>query len=497
MTALRLSITAFAIGLPCAAQPVSIWKPAPTTSWQWQLSGPVDLSVEAAVYDIDLFDNDASVVAGLHSAGRRVICYLSAGTFEPWRPDASRFPNEVKGRPLTEFEEESWLDIRRLDVIGPVMEARLDLCKAKGFDAVEPDNVDGYQNDTGFPLTPEDQLRYNRFLADQAHARGLSIGLKNDLGQVQELLNDFDWALNEQCVQFNECGLLRPFVEAGKAVFHVEYRGNAEKVCRKTNALGFNSMMKRPDLDATRRPCRTYSPGPSLGAVVHGASGEVWAVAPGEIVSIYGRFMGPEQLSVAGFDDNGRLPAELDKTRVLIDGIPARLLYVQARQIGAIAPYKVETKNRIDVQVVSDSLKSDILSLKVAPVAPGIFTTNWHGQAAMLNEDGSLNTASNPALSGSVTVFYATGEGAREPGSIDGQRAVLPYPVPRLTAAVFIGGKQAPVLYTGAAPGLTGMLQLNVRVPLDAPSGAAVPVALQVGDAMSQPGVTMAVAPTP
>src|SRR5581483_990790 len=128
----------------------------------------------------------------------RAICYLSAGTWEDWRPDANTFPAFVMGNSLS-WPGERWLHIHYLDILGPIMGARLGLCKAKGFDGVEPDNVDGYANDTGFPLTAQDQLRYNIFLANAAHARGLSVGLKNDVDQVEQLLPHFDWTLNESC----------------------------------------------------------------------------------------------------------------------------------------------------------------------------------------------------------------------------------------------------------------------------------------------------------
>ncbi len=256
-----------------AQAPGGVWQPAPGTSWQWQLTTPVDRSVDAAIYDIDLFDNDASVVAALHAQGREVICYLSAGTWENWRPDAGRFPAAVRGS-SNGWPGERWLDIRRLDVLGPIMEARLDLCKTKGFDGVEADNVDGYANRTGFPLTYQDQLTYNRYLAGAAHARGLSIGLKNDLDQVRDLVSSFDWALNEQCFQYNECQLLTPFISAGKAVFQVEYSLSTSQFCPQALAMGFSSMRKRQALDAYREPCaavggppptpsRTATPRPS------------------------------------------------------------------------------------------------------------------------------------------------------------------------------------------------------------------------------------------
>src|SRR5262249_30271870 len=120
---------------------------------------------------------------------------------------------------------------------------------------VEADNVDGYDNDPGFPLSSNDQLTYNRFLAAQAHARGLSIGLKNDLDQVAALQPDFDWALNEQCFQYDECDQLQPFVAAGKAVFETEYQGDPSSYCAKANAAGFMAMGKHESLDAYREPC--------------------------------------------------------------------------------------------------------------------------------------------------------------------------------------------------------------------------------------------------
>ena len=238
------------------SEAVDVWRPALDTSWQWQLNGlPIDRSFDVDMYDIDLFDTDGSLVATLQGEGRKVVCYVNAGGWEDWRPDASLFPDELIGANLDEWEGERWLDIRRLDLLAPIMEARIDLCEAKGFDGIEPDNVDGYLNDTGFPLTYEDQLRYNIWWADAAHRRGLSIGLKNDMDQVPDLLAHFDWALNEQCFEYDECETLLPFVEAGKAVFNVEYELEAEAFCERAVAFGFNSLRKNLELDAQRQSC--------------------------------------------------------------------------------------------------------------------------------------------------------------------------------------------------------------------------------------------------
>ena len=233
-----------------------IWRPAPQTTWQWQLTGsPFDQWYDVAMYDVDLFDTDPLVVPTLHGQGRKAVCYISAGSWENWRPDAAKFPAAVKGKNLDGWAGEKWLDIRNLAVLGPILEARMDLCKAKGFDGIEPDNVDGYANRTGFPLTYADQIRFNTFLAAAAHARGLSVGLKNDLDQVKDLQPLFDWALNEECFRYKECAALRPFVNAGKAVFHVEYKAAPETFCPSTTTRGFSSLKKRLNLDGYRVAC--------------------------------------------------------------------------------------------------------------------------------------------------------------------------------------------------------------------------------------------------
>jgi hypothetical protein len=185
-----------------------------------------------------------------------VICYVDAGAWESFRPDAGRFPRFVLGKVNPEWPDQRWLDIRRLDVLAPIMRARLDMCRAKGFDGVELDEIDGWQQDTGFRLTAGDQLRYNRFLAREVRARGMAAGLKNDLDQVRALLPSFDFAVNEQCVQYAECGRLLPFIRARKPVFHVEYHVAATRFCPIANRLRFSSMRKRLQLDAWRRSCR-------------------------------------------------------------------------------------------------------------------------------------------------------------------------------------------------------------------------------------------------
>ncbi len=240
-------------GIPAHAQDggePAIWQPEPGTSWQWQLTGVIDTQYDVQMVDIDLFETPVDTIDALKAAGRIVICYFSAGSHEDWRPDADTFPEDVIGRSLDDWPGERWLDIRQLDVLQPIMAARLDMAVEKGCDGVEPDNVDAYSNRSGFRLTAQDQLAYNRWLAGAAHARGLSIGLKNDLDQIEELVGDFDWALNEQCFEYNECELLLPFIDAGKAVFGVEYEGDPADFCPQANAFGFSWLAKTVDLTA-------------------------------------------------------------------------------------------------------------------------------------------------------------------------------------------------------------------------------------------------------
>jgi len=238
------------------ADPTAIWRPPPGTSWQWQLSGTIDTSVDVDMYDIDLFEVSQGVIDALHGDGRIVVCYFSAGSREQWRPDADDIAVAARGEPLDGWDGEVWLDVRHASVRS-VMRARLDLAVTKSCDGVEPDNVDGFVNDSGFPLTSADQLDFNRFLATEAHARGLSIGLKNDVDQIDDLVGDFDWALNEECFAFSECGTMTPFIGAGKAVFQVEY-GNAslaDTVCPQAALRGFDTLIKQLELDAWRVAC--------------------------------------------------------------------------------------------------------------------------------------------------------------------------------------------------------------------------------------------------
>ena len=221
------------------------WRPKPTTApWQIQLQGRVDLSIPARVYEVDGFDTRRETVAALHRRGRRAVCYISAGSWENWRADADRFPRAVLGRRYDGYPDERWLDVRRIGLLAPILGRRFEMCARKGFDAVEADNVAGWENDTGFPITAADQLRFNRWLARAVHRHGMSIGLKNDGRQARKLANVFDFAVVEECFQFSECGHYRPFINRGKAVFSVEYELAPGSFCSAARDLRFSSIRK-------------------------------------------------------------------------------------------------------------------------------------------------------------------------------------------------------------------------------------------------------------
>jgi hypothetical protein len=240
------------------SSPSALWQPGLIVGWQWQLTGTLDTSVMAPIFDIDLFDTDASQVSALHAQDRKVICYINMGVWENWRPDISRFPPAVLGKDVAGWPGEKWLDIRQIDLIAPALRARLDQCLEKGFDGVEADNLDGYANNTGFPLSAQDQLTFNRWIADEAHRRSLSIALKNDGEQVSELLPDFDFAIVEDCFAHGECASYSPFITAGKPVFAVEYTDSGltfQDICAQASTLKFNVILKNRNLDAFRQVC--------------------------------------------------------------------------------------------------------------------------------------------------------------------------------------------------------------------------------------------------
>ena len=236
------------------------YKPDSNTSWQWQLSGDINTSYSVEVYDIDLFEAPQSVIDTLHAQGKKVVCYFSGGSYENWRSDKDTFSESILGNDLDGWPGERWLDIRSAD-LKSIMRARLDLAVSKGCDGVEPDNMDGYIKNSGFDLSSDDQLGYNKFIANEARKRGLAVGLKNDIYQVVELEPYFDFSVIEECHQYNECSYLTPFVSYNKPVFNAEYdsayvnntNGARDAMCSDSAALGFQTLVLPVALDDSFR----------------------------------------------------------------------------------------------------------------------------------------------------------------------------------------------------------------------------------------------------
>jgi hypothetical protein len=239
--------------------PADRWLPAPGDSWQIQfVDEPINTDYEVDICFLDLFDTSAELVEGLHQQGRRAVCYISVGSWEDWRPDAADFPEVVLGNDYEGWPGERWLDYSNLDALGPIMAARLDLCAAKGFDGVDPDNIDAFTNDTGFPLTQDDALAYALWLADQAHARGLGIGLKNAPEMAERLAPEFDWMQTESCFEQGWCAQTAPFLGAGKAVFAIEYVEEGMSTadfCPRAADLGISAILKEWDLEEWVEGC--------------------------------------------------------------------------------------------------------------------------------------------------------------------------------------------------------------------------------------------------
>jgi hypothetical protein len=235
------------------------WNPKPGDRLQIQFSGEtIDLTHDVEIYDLDLFETNSEDISILHKQGKKVICYINAGAWEDWRPDADQYLSDLLGNAYDGWPGERWLDIRQISQLEPVLTSRLDLCKQKGFDGVEPDNLDAFQTDTGFPISTEDQLRFNKWFADQAHYRGLSIGLKNDPDQILDLSMFYDYAILEDCFQYDWCDQALPFIDARKPVFTIEYTDRIDSLseyCEDSKQMGFSLLLKNRSLDSFRAVC--------------------------------------------------------------------------------------------------------------------------------------------------------------------------------------------------------------------------------------------------
>ncbi|OKH87237.1 hypothetical protein LF95_10375 [Thalassospira sp. TSL5-1] len=235
------------------------WQAVPKGAFYWQLQGDVTPAKGSRVVDSDLFDTPASQVAKWRKQGLYPVCYVNVGAVEDWRDDASDFPEDVIGAAYEDWDGERWLDISQYWAFSDIIEARLDLCAKKGFLAVEPDNIDGYDNETGFDLSRDDQLAYLRWLTAQAHQRGLAIGQKNAPDLVGDLVDDMDFALLESAWRDDFLAEFKPYRSRNKPVFAVEYRedgASLEKMCGDIGQQGFIGVLAEYDLAGHIENCR-------------------------------------------------------------------------------------------------------------------------------------------------------------------------------------------------------------------------------------------------
>jgi hypothetical protein len=231
-------------------------QPTPLSSWQIQLSGALDTSVDVGVFVAD-FQTDTAVIRRLRDAGRIVICYFSAGTAEAFREDAGRFPESALGAALPDYPNERYVDVRD-ETVRSIMADRVMAAEAAGCDGIHPSGLAAFGASTGLDFDRADQIDYNRWLAGVVHARGLNIGLVDgDTSSSEELVGDFDWVVVWSCL-LADCPSAAPFTSAGKAALLVEYgdETRAEEVCPLAERLELSVIIKRnANMDAFRVGC--------------------------------------------------------------------------------------------------------------------------------------------------------------------------------------------------------------------------------------------------
>lgn len=272
--------------------PAGGWKTLSTKpegwAWQWQLTGTVNETVLDAstnpnkLYDIDMYNATPALISRLKAKGIYVVCYVESGDWASGRPDAGDFAPSILGKALDGFPDEKYINITQLDgaagstgkTLRQIMTARLQLAQSKGCDGIEPDLDDLWvytSAELGFSISRAQQVTYNTFLVQTGHSLGMAVGLKNGAdpgGSFEQSMvaAGADFALNEECNQYDECSDYSAFINAGRPVFQVEYLDNQKKVysgangtCAKNIAAGFDGLVKDSSSSLAalpRTPCR-------------------------------------------------------------------------------------------------------------------------------------------------------------------------------------------------------------------------------------------------
>ncbi|AIZ45324.1 endo alpha-1,4 polygalactosaminidase [Deinococcus radiopugnans] len=233
--------------------------PAGRVSWDWQIGAATDSAVQVTpdvqLIDLDGFTVTAGRVAQLKAQGLYTVCYIDAGSYEPGRPDSARYPDALKIQQDPDWPDEYFLDITDVfkpdSVLAAILTDRMKMCRDKGFDALEPDNLQNDENVRGGRITTQQQLDFNGWIADEAHALGLAVFQKNGPDKIllkdrtgKMMVDKFDGILNEECQQFGECAALAEYVTRGKLALNVEYRRNSTLDCTLMARLGVNALKK-------------------------------------------------------------------------------------------------------------------------------------------------------------------------------------------------------------------------------------------------------------
>jgi len=344
------------------------------------------------------------------------------------------------------------------------------------------DGIGGAFGETGVQAVSADQSQLAVYAALRSNLNLTAVVINktnNDLSSTVNLAN-FQAGSAAQVWQYSAANL-----GAIVAQPNLTLNGNSLTAVFPANSI---TMVVMP-------PATFPVPKPVVATVTNAAS-YVASVAPGEIVVVRGSAMGPANLVGLQVDSNGMVSTSVADVRVLFDGVPAPIVYVSAPQIAAVVPYFAAAKSTTHVQVEYQGVRSDPLTVPVAATAPGLFTANASGagQGAILNQDNvTHNSSAAPAAPGSIVILWGTGEGVTDPPGVDGRPALGVLPAPLAPVSVQIGGLPATVVYAGAAPyNMAGLIQVNVRVPQNVPSGN-VPVKVTIGNSVSQDGVTLAV----
>ncbi|MDV6375134.1 endo alpha-1,4 polygalactosaminidase [Deinococcus arenicola] len=233
--------------------------PSGKVAWDIQIGVNYERDVKLApgvkLMDLDGFETSAAKIAELKQQGVYTLCYINAGSYEPYRPDSARYPDALKIQRDPNWPDEAFLDVRDVfrpnSVLASILTDRMKMCKAKGFDALDPDNLQNDENVTGGRITLQQQIDFNGWVADQAHQQGLAVFQKNGPDKIllrdrtgKMMVEKFDGILNEQCQQYRECASLAEYSKRGKLVLNLEYQRNKVLDCAMMNRYVVNTLKR-------------------------------------------------------------------------------------------------------------------------------------------------------------------------------------------------------------------------------------------------------------